>query len=75
MLFCVLFVCKCVLYYCHCVLTQLPSTNVYHKRDIIILEWDSMDWILLAQDEPLMGCCEHGEEPFISTKCESFFTI
>lgn len=44
------------------------------KEILKVLGWDSTDWICLTQDRPLMGCCEHGEEPFSFTKCGNFLT-
>ena len=35
LLFCVLFVCNCVLYYCHRVSTQLQSTNISYRIELI----------------------------------------
>jgi hypothetical protein len=36
------------------------------RRDI---GWGGMDWIDLAQDRPVEGSCEHGNEPSGSIKC------
>jgi hypothetical protein len=31
--------------------------------------WDGVDWVDLAQEGPVEGSCEHGDEPSGSIKC------
>jgi hypothetical protein len=33
------------------------------KKDVRGIGWDGVDWIDLAQDGPVEGPCEHGDEP------------
>jgi hypothetical protein len=41
--------------------------------DLREIGWEGMDWIHLAQDrEPVVGSCEHVNEPLGSTKGEEF---
>jgi hypothetical protein len=47
----------------------------------IILKWSfekwdgGMDWIDLAQDGQVAGCCECGDEPSCSIKCVGFLEL
>jgi hypothetical protein len=44
------------------------------KRDIKSTRMEQYGLELSGPDRPLMGCCEHGEEPLSSTKCGIFLT-
>jgi hypothetical protein len=39
------------------------------KMNLREIGWGGMDWIDLAQDGPVEGCCEHGNESLCSIKC------
>jgi hypothetical protein len=38
------------------------------KMDLGEIGWGGMDWIDLAEDRPVKGSCEHGNEPLGSIK-------
>ena len=42
------------------------------KTDLRGVGWRVMDWIDLAQDRQAASCCECGNEPSDSIKCEEF---
>jgi hypothetical protein len=33
------------------------------RMDLRVFGWESVDWIQLAQDRPVAGSCEYGDEP------------
>ena len=41
------------------------------KIDIQEVEW-GMNWIILASNGQVVGCCECGNEPSVFTKCGEF---
>jgi len=45
-----------------------------HKiiKDYREIKWEGVDNSHLAQEMQLAGCCERGDEPWLSIKCETF---
>jgi hypothetical protein len=43
--------------------------NIKIQVDLREIKWDGMDWIDRAEDRPVEGSCEHGNEPSVSIKC------
>jgi hypothetical protein len=35
------------------------------RIDLKIIQWEGVDWMYLAQDRPVVGLCEHSDEPWV----------
>jgi hypothetical protein len=45
------------------------------KWGLMVAEWENVNWVCLAEERPVICCCEHGSGPSVSTKSAARSTV